>query len=110
MAQNRKCPSCDKSLQGWEIRRNRFQCANCGQWLSSNHSSALLYGVIAGVSAWLGCFVLTWWLAGNWQKALALGIELGLFGAVVIAVLVYRNLFYMQCDDHVADIPPDSHS
>jgi transposase-like protein len=87
---NFHCPSCNQRIDGWIVRRSEFDCPACGAAYESNYKVSLRRAIWAGLSGWLLGLLLAWFVTGVWQKALVVALELGVLGALALAVLVHR--------------------
>ena len=86
---NFNCPECGTPIASWMVRRPRFTCSGCNRSFRSNHASNLRRSLLLGLLLWL-LIGFGWWFLDSWQRALAVGLELGAGLAFVGALIYYR--------------------
>ncbi|MES9882511.1 MAG: hypothetical protein ABW185_16710 [Sedimenticola sp.] len=87
---NFSCKRCDHKIEPWAVRCPRFICPGCGKEYQSNYKALMKRSLYIFVATWLVTGFLILMFTSSWQVALALSIELGWVGGILVAVSLFR--------------------
>ncbi len=85
------CTACGQRIESFAVRQALFHCPKCSKEYRSNYKVVLNRSLYTFAASWISIGVIVWFFTSSWQLALALSIELGWVGAIIIAVLGFRR-------------------